>query len=476
MAFVLAQSMPAGGRFTDNVKGWTGLNARQVGTDLLVDDNDPVLLAGPKPVLAYGDEVKLTESRYAEITKTYIEQFLNDDFESQRAGPRNKISIDGGYGVRTDLEYEQLQFFLANRKQLSGVLTKRLLPFMADKFSVSHVVPVRLEAKYQQAVLSLAKLPLLISRYGLNETGRLLEKGKGTAGPWDSILPKATDIGAYLDALIHSSPLMMAIPMHRVGSALYFVGSHLMLLPRLAVTSMMEQIYLSQSPIAADADDVRSEMFRLFRGFPARPYLKASIESVNSIMRFLNDPRSFGDAGVFNAERMLRTQSVIGLMFADLSACNDASSRYVRDRLAFSYLDKVANLVYGFDKRKSDETSTFKRALALSTGKTLAETIKTKFQRLNATLGRDMGKFVNLVYKNVHASVRGQLEPPALTEQQVLDRLWALRGTNHGAFLRGQKFEDLYHRAATAVPPGVQFLPLVFTWALAADFQLVASI
>jgi hypothetical protein len=239
---------------------------------------------------------------------------------------------------------------------------------------------------------------------------------------------------------------------------------------------MMEQLYLSQSPIVADSDEVRSEMFRLFRGFPARPYLKAAIESVNSIMQFLNDPRSFHDANVFDGERMLRTQSVVGLMFADLSACNDASSRYARDRLAFSYIDKLANLVYGFDKRKSNEGSTFRRALELSAGQRLAAAIKSKFQQQNATLGRDMGKFVTLVYRNIHASIRRQLEPPALSEQEVLERLWALRGTNHGAFLKGQKFEDLYHRAATAVPPGVQFLPLVFSWAMAADFQLVASI
>src|SRR5262249_1318631 len=161
----------------------------------------------PRPTLLTGPQVKLIPERYSDIADSFVAEFLDEALESKHSVPKTAIQIKAGYGLRSMLEREQLEFFFAPRKSLARTIKDRLLPFMVNAFRVSHVMALRLETEYQQAILSMAKIPFLIERYGLAETTALLDKGGTGQGPWDSILPTATDVGTYLDGLLFATPL-----------------------------------------------------------------------------------------------------------------------------------------------------------------------------------------------------------------------------------------------------------------------------
>lgn len=475
MPLALARDLPEASVRPEWVERWTGMRIVASGREWIVPDDDPQLLAGPRPTLVAGPEYKLEARLYDEIADRVATDFLDDELESRHSPPNRPIGVKGGYGLRGDLERAQLEYFFASRARLRKVGVKQLLAYMRETFPVSHVLPVRLASGYQQAILSLAKIPLLISRLGIDQTRKALDKSRGESGPWDSILPKATDVSAYLDGLVFANPLALALPIHRTGSALYFAGTHIQILPRLATENLIGQLSMQSAPVVDDQENAFNKLTAFFHHIPPRPYLAASVAAINSIMRTLNDPRTFAANGLFDGEAMLRTQCLVRLMFSDLLAANETGSRYSRDRLAFGFVDKVANLIYGFDRARS-ETDSFRLLFRRQTGADFAAAIRRFFGANNRRLGRDMERFVNRVYEDIHAHLSLQLGISSSDEAQLLDRVWALRGTNHGAFLKGSKFEDLFHKAGTTVPTGVQFVPLIVTWAMASDFNLVARL
>ncbi len=160
-------------------------------------------------------------------------------------------------------------------------------------------------------------------------------------------------------------------------------------------------------------------------------------------------------------------------MFADLLSMNFCGAFHVKHRLAFLFLDKLANLMALFSDGAKNEIDCFKTLLSSKTGERIAAIIRKGTRRRNVRLSELLDDSVRLTYKRIHDHVALRTDNPDIKEDQRLAHLRTLRNLGHGTYLRGQKFEETFLGGSPTIPSELAYVPLLIALALGLNPQEV---
>jgi hypothetical protein len=458
---------PSNGTNREHIERLTGYSLRRDGDDWIVPEDDIALRRGPSDTLFTVDSPRdLNSTSYRAIAAEYAEKFLNPDFEKSLPQPTEKIPIYGEWGIRTPLETHKLNFFFSPANTIVARLTQETFPFFcSEELGATSVAPISTNASYQQAFLSIAKLLALAQYKGVQSAKDHVASQTGL----NAALPTTLDILSYVESLNTMCPAAMSLPLHRVGSSLHFMRPKPWFFPRLAIENVYEQVLERIEPIASTEVTFFTKGQHLQKR-AVHSYFLSAVEGVNRLTRFLNDVRTYADGeGTFNPMKMAKAHSVVRLMFADWQSINFTNSRYIKLRMGFAFLDKLANFLAFMRGSTVPEDELFKRLCSETTGLRLAAMLQANFETRFHGLGRLMAGLTQATYKRIHSHVSTQLRKPTCSEYERLDYLRKLRNSAHGAFLKANQFEDVFLAAGGTICMEFTFLPLLLLWGLVAD-------
>lgn len=458
---------PSNGTNRERLEQVTGFSLRRDGDDWIIPEDDVALRRGPSDTLLTVDSPRdLNPTSYQTIATEYAEKFLVPDFEKSLEQPTTKIGIYGEWGIRTPLESHALNFFLTPANTIVARLTQETFPFFcSEELGATSVAPLSINASYQQAFLSIAKLLALAQYSGIQSA----KDHVANETDLNAALPTPLDILSYVESLNTMCPAAISLPLHRIGSSLHFMGPKPWFFPRLAIANIFEQVLSRNEPIAS------SEVAFFTKGQhmqtrAVHSYFFSAVEGVNRLTRFLNDLRTYADSnGIFDPMKMAKAHSVVRLMFADCQSINFTNSRYIKLRMVFAFLDKLANFLAFMKGSTAPEEELFKRVCSETTGAHLAAMLQENFETRFHGLGRLMAGLTQATYKRIHSHVSTQLRKPTCSEYERLDYLRKLRNSAHGAFLKSNQFEDVFLTAGGTICMEFTFLPLLLLWGLVAN-------
>jgi hypothetical protein len=458
----------------------TGYPLRKEAEDLLLHRNDSrvyhALTSSPKPST-------LREEKYRHLAQEYVDQFdspfagkrptvtWSDSFEMPAVGrdrSENKTNpVPRAFGLRSQIDYHQGLFFGATKSALADVLTNKIFPFMEQELGARYLAPIVVNPYSYQELLSLNKLAVLASRFGVQQAIQHLRKQDALA----SVLPTAFDFTSYARALLTFSPYSVTLSLDRGNSELHFLRDTLWSFAQIATTTIYSALQSQREPITAMTI---TDLFgpRQFGAYMVKKYFSETIGGINNLSNFLADPFNFASAeGVFDYETWLLTQSAVRLLFSDLIALSATDSPYLRQRMALSFLDKLANAKKRLAAacERMSETDIFKRVLSEGFAKDLARIFKSKLTAEHRALGRLLSRATQEAYQCIHQRIATDLVAEGKSEEQRLEHLRRLRNTAHGAFLAKEQFEKSFLSSAATIPPEITFVLLFLIWAFVLD-------
>ena len=208
-----------------------------------------------------------------------------------------------------------------------------------------------------------------------------------------------------------------------------------------------------------------------FIKYVSRRYFRASVEAVNRLFQFLNDPRTYADGKApADLELFIKVQCLVRLMFADLAALNLSTDLHQRHRFAFSIFDKLANLRLAFHPDRN-EGEWFKAFLSIKHGQKVAGVLR-RFLDDFAPLGRVLERLCLQTYADIAKPLQKVIDqiPAGRPRPSTQEMLRTLRNLEHGTMLsKGVPFEDMFYQSDIEVPTGVLYLPLFFVLAFCFD-------
>lgn len=459
---------PSGGTNKDVIEKVTGYSLHEDGDDWVVYDNDPKYLAGPDNVLITDEKfLRIKPKNYEQIAENYISGYLNNLFETRYAKKNiDRVPVPANLGFMTDIFKNKYEFFLANlnEDELKNQLINNILPFMDDVMEAKYCCPVKVEPALQQSVISLNKIMLLTDKFDMDEAERLIFFRESL----DSILPTPLDVLTYLESFLVFNPFAIGLPLNRVGSSLYFFQEGIWHFPQDYNRGIFDLFLTKIEPIT-DMEKADFLGVKDISHYAKRKYFYLAIKAVNQMMCYFNDPKNFTDAnGQFNPQKALVSHSTLNLAFADLILMNMANSRYAWSRLAFSYMDKVANLVKGL-KGVGNEVEIFKVLCSYEFKSTIKRIIRHHMEGEYKQLSQLMLRSIDRAYDEIMQCFRGIFKN--FEEAELPEILRTLRNTNHGSFLDRNKFEQNFFRASPYVPYEFKHLPFFIAWSMAANMD-----
>lgn len=429
------------------------------GNDWIISEKDRALRRGPRPVLTLRQLIELKRENCATIAAT-LSSFVPTDFEKyERARPKEPTRISDGVGVITDLDACMHEVFLVDRDELPGVIERGLLPLMIEKFGMTHATACTIDAPRQQAHVSLAALSTLISAVGLDETKVLREQ----RGVLDSIMLSNIDPLLFTQAFMVFNPLVIALPVNRLGCIWYFFRPKPFVLRRTIARGVIDHVVLDTAPRVDGASIFGLRGLEAIDADDIWRFLRFVIDGINRLMIWANDLRSFQRAtGEVDFKKQVRVYCAIRLLFADLLNIVCSMSAHTRIGASFSVLDKLANLKVGVSAADVSEADLMMRLASVDQGKVLRESISGVAFRYSNTLADALGRTVTECFHRVHDDLAREIGLPNPLEIDRLRLLRAHRNLHHGPFFRdATDFDRLFMRAEGHVPEDLATLAYV---------------
>jgi hypothetical protein len=329
-----------------------------------------------------------------------------------------------------------------------------------------YVIPIKVDAKYQQTIISLSRTAISIEKYGSENIKKRIEEKKS----FNNLLPSPVNILSYVEAVLTFSPFAVTLPFHRICSQLHFFNKQLWMFSHIGTENIYEMFLSDNEPLPIRSETDFLDLHRL-GSFGSKKYFTVIVKGVNKLINFLNNPLTYADSnGVIDHQRLLQFHSAIHLMFSDLAAINFTNSKYGKTRLSFSYLDKLANIKANYlriEDRHADELM-FKRVLSLEHGNKLARMLNYHFGNEYDKLGLIMKKATINAYSRVHRSLEATVHDEINNEETKLQLLRCLRNTAHGSFLNRDQFDKVFY-SDMSVPFEIVYFPLLLTLGLILD-------
>lgn len=444
------------------IRDTAGYAVRKVGNDFVVDSDDPALVRGLEGVVHITSQPwALSPERYASVARAYVRHFRSTQFDGVKHPQITSVSIDSQYGLKSRLREAQLRFFLYKGHKQELALIEHVFPLLHGELKLDQCFGVKVDAVRLQGMQSILKIPLLISEFGPAKAEYMVRR----AGALDSILPMPTEVFAYLEALITFGRFAIALPIHEVGTALYFRSEGLCEFSELGMENNFEQLGIGLGPLIAESS--KRQQF-LLRGLGDRGYdgmLGKAVDALNRMLAYLHDPRSFLRNGRVDTKRLLQAQATVRLLMADCQSMNFTSSPYVRIKLALSALDKISNLWKGVGFHEVDESEVFVFLLSSKNADYVADVLTQEFREVSKTASVAMGRSVRGRYREIQNEMRSDLGSTA-SDDDIGEALRTLRNASHGAFLKKGQFERRFLTLPTALPNEIEVFAFFVIWAL----------
>ena len=451
----------------ESLRNQTGYQFVRDGDDWIIPNDDPKLIAGPDPVLqTAGAPVPLAADFFEKIAADFLSGYLSEiEAWRERNPPPPFLKVNDQFGVRSHLQEIHNIFFRADRRELAAALVGQILPFMHKSLGATYVAPLKISFRNQYGFLGLAKIEYLVKRFGI-EKAVILNRENAM----DSVLPAAPEVLSYVLGLLSFMPLSSTLPLDRLGSQLHFFRSNG---PWLFPFEATRGIFELWSSHALPMSEIGRPPFISLTGDENQQYFLLAVDAINSLLRFLNDPRNFADkTGEIDLLRFLKTQSGVHLMFADLLSINHTTSITLHARAAFSFMDKLSNLKAA---SPSSEPGIFRELFSVKAGQVVAAILTEYGSKRHVGLGRALGQCADTIFDGIHSHL-GRTLPAAHSEENRLDRIRVFRNTVHGTFLNAGEFEKTFASSSCTIPPQLVHLPLLYAWALALDPRQVLAL
>jgi hypothetical protein len=203
--------------------------------------------------------------------------------------------------------------------------------------------------------------------------------------------------------LLTFSPFAVSLPVHRIGSQLNLLCDSLWVFEYVAAQGMYEILLTEKSPLM-ELENKRMFSLGEVSSFTSRKYYMASINAVNKLMIYCNNPVNFtNNAGEYEYKKHIQFYVAINLLFEDLNSISISNHNYIKIRFAFNFLDKLSNLVFYYVGRPYEsETEVFKYILSKKFGEKLARMLRKQYGSDYEELGTLMYSFVNRTYEQIY--------------------------------------------------------------------------
>jgi hypothetical protein len=454
--------------YTEGLQEEIGYRIVRVGDDWIIPDNDPRFLAGPDPVLqTVAAPLSLDANSYQEIAANFVSEYLTE-IEGWREGnpPPDFVPVNPNYGIRSQLQEIHNLFFREPQNRLEPVLINQILPFMHRVMGAAYVAPLRISFQKQYGFLGFAKVAYFVKEFGIERAIGLVQ---GSA--MGSVLPAAPEVLSYVLSLLTFMPLASTLLLDRMGSQLHFFGPRG---PWLFPFEATRGIFEISSSHGLPLTEIGRPPFVSLTLEENQQYFFLAVDAINSLLRYLNDPRNFADkSGEIDLLRFLKTQSGVHLMFADLLSINHTTSINLHARAAFSFMDKLSNLKA--TSPASSDTQIFKRLFSAQAGQVVATILFNHGSKRHVSLGKALKDCAEAIFDGIHSHLSAAL-PSTHSEQDRLDRIRLFRNTVHGTFLKAGKFEKAFASTSATIPPQIVHVPLLYAWALSLDPHQVLTL
>lgn len=448
---------------------WAGYRAVRDGKDLVVPASDPALMQGPRDCIKLHGQVTLSKDDYAGAAKSLV-SVVPDTFDEYYHRNTKKYQFTTEeHNTTVDFYSHLLDLTFAKPNEIESVLREKILPFMVEKMNAILVTPVTVDSSYQQIQYSIAKFSLLLNKYGLKTTKKLVFDKEVLSG----ILPNQLAPLTYINALTRHAPWALTLPVDRADCVWHFQTDGMWEFPYVHTVGLYQH-FISQLSPAAERPEMHglSGLDKMSEANISQ-FLRLTVEGVNRLMRYLNDPRNFIDhtTGAADLEKQLQAHSAVHLLFADLTEINSSTNSHHRISYTMSGLDKITNLKRYLGEIDGQDQLIF-RSLATSAHENfLAECFENKTIVYGHELKSVLVGIVRETYTLIRKHYLDDMNSSSPTEDEMTERLWHQRNLRHGAFLTGGKFNKLFGQSKGTVPDDVVTLPLLFTLALVLDPQ-----
>lgn len=448
------------------LKDWFGFKVIVEGKDFIVPSDDPALRKGPMDVLTLHAQIKLGDD-LKKIAHQLAKTVPPDFDKYHRKNPvKYNYEIDQitrltqGYACLLDLT-------VAQPEKLEHVLADRVLPFMKKEMGAVAVTPISLNATFQQRAISLAKICFLLQRHD-SKTARHLVFDKNVM---EGILPSQLAPLYYVVALTRFLPLALTLPVERIGCIFHFQGNGMWRFPHVHTIGLAQLFMEDLAPLAKHGDLMGLDGLQHMSEKNIWRYLRCVVDGINTLMRYLNDPRSFLNPETDECDfaRQIQAHGAVHLLFSDLLAINHSTNSHHRLNTAFSALDKLANLKKGLGDetiRRRHDSEIFRTFPSSKWKQFLKETISWKFEPHGQQLKNAFLSVIEKTYAQITDGYRNELSKTVVSDNELGDRLWFHRSMRHGTFLKGGKFDSLFGQSAGHVPEGLITLPFILTLGL----------
>jgi hypothetical protein len=418
------------------------------------------------PILELHSRMELIPENFSEIAAKLVAT-IPDDLEAGRPDIRSVlpdgVDIIGTLGVQSELKRWLLETMIAPLSSVPEILERHLLPLMVDEFNARYVAPISLQASRQQSFFSTAKTAVLIERFGYEEAKRLLLERSVFQG---IEMTAGIELLSFVDALTRLFPLAFSLPVHRAGVSWQFYSDRPFIFQRGSEKGLYQEFIMGTSPridssssLVGLGDPSEKEIWQM---------LRQAVDGLNALMAHLNDWRTFlrEDRTVDFLEQ-LRAYGSIFAFFSDVLAMNYSREPHSQATFMFGAIDKLANFKAGMTGLSDrEEQGIANEIVDLETGKELKRIINDDIGELRPELAKALLPIVGRCYGNLHRSLGRDMEDGRGDGTQRAKRFRSLRNINHGAFLRGNQFHDLFVTGQGVVPPAVGVLPFLLALGL----------
>jgi len=446
------------------LNGFFGYDATYSEAECLVSKRDPNVRHGPAPVLKLDAEIELQNRSYEEIAERLVptEQSFLEKYRPE--GPL-KFEVASGFGLSTELERASIAIEAASTEQLHRILVEHLLPLVVGKFSATHCTTVLIDSEEQQRRLSFAKIALLTQRYGSDRASQLAKNQNVLS----HIVPHPLAALGYIGAFTIFSPWAFALPISRRDRIWLFYKEGGWSVGLGGSVGFLQQLQTAISPRSATSYTAPMKELVSIPIQDKWSYLRLAVGSIDKLLRFANDPRSFEkDDGEVDVLRQIQAMSAINLLFADLRALAVSPQSHHRVTYAFSILDKLANLKKAFSNSTSSEGEIAKSFISLRQRRAARDF----FRRVEPTSADSVAKQLVACTKAFlvcHRELRYQLGSSGVYEKNRLTALRTLRNLHHGTFLDRASFEKLFLEHEGTVPSDFDSVPFILSLSAGLD-------
>ena len=389
---------------------------------------------------------------------------LPTEFESYHKAPAN-IVVSADLGLTSKLDEVTHLVALCEKKDLVSVIQEKLLPLMCTEFGATHVAAVTIDAKAQQRAISLAKILLLLERYGQEETHGLITE----TDILHTIAPHPLTVQEFVSCFTVFSPFALTIPISRPGCTWHFWRENGWKSPDASTEGLLYRLQQSVSPLS----EITS--FLIFSGaLPSQAdevwrWLRMVVAAINNVCRYINDPRTFANSdGRVDVSKQMQAMCSLTMLFADLQTLNASPRAYDRTKISFAMIDKLANLRKELGQYDSAEGTIAAELMSLSQSKFVRRTIRLKVHPYWNRIGEHL-RFASRCFLHAHRHLRNELAEGEGGENQRLDRLRSYRNLNHGTFLNKNQFFKIFLTGRSSVPPSLPSVAVILTLAFLLD-------